>query len=61
MDMVITRQVHKNEMNPVLTNDLSIIKDISVLPKLNFASNHRMCRRRIEVVTGERYRNWKKN
>ncbi len=39
----------KNEIDHCLTNDMSIVKDVTTLSRLTFPSDHRMCRARIEI------------
>ena len=41
----------KNKIDHLLTNNMSIVKDIciSVVPKFEFASDHRMCRGIINI------------
>ncbi len=50
----------KNEIDHILTNDLEIIKDVSVLPNFEFPSDHRAGRCKVEILKRSKFKNFKK-
>ena len=50
----------KNEIDHFLTSDLTIVKDISVISKFEFPSDHRICRASIKVPKRAKFKKYMK-
>jgi len=56
----LNREV-KNEIDHLLINDMSLVKDVKVLQKFEFASDHRMCRCTLKIPKRIKYKTYLKS
>ncbi len=56
--MVSPNSNTRNETDHILVNDISIIKDVTTLPKFSFPSDHRITRGRISIPKRVKYKNY---
>ncbi len=50
----------RNEMDHILVNDLSVIKNVATLSRFGYPSDHRISRGEIVILKRSRYKNFKK-